>query len=198
VDDFIDAVNAAPEFDINLPLSIEEWLSINEEWKKKSTNEIIAGCVGALDGFFRRTNKPTKKEVSNQISYYSGHYESFGLNCQALVSSDLQFLYFGVVSPSSTNDNISHSSCVELKDVIDSLSLGLYTVADAAYTLTEKLLIPFIGVDHADPAKDSCNYSLSQIRICVEIAFGRLVNMFCILSGKIEGRHYRVSAILIA
>ena len=28
-----------------------EWLSINDEWKKKSTNEIIAGCVGALDDF---------------------------------------------------------------------------------------------------------------------------------------------------
>jgi hypothetical protein len=67
VDDFIDAVNAAPELDINLPLSMEEWLSINEQWKKKSTNEIIAGCVGALDGFSQCTNKPTKKEVPNQI-----------------------------------------------------------------------------------------------------------------------------------
>ena len=52
VDDFIDAVNAAPELDINQPLSIEEWLSINEEWKEKNTNDIIAGCVGALDEFF--------------------------------------------------------------------------------------------------------------------------------------------------
>jgi hypothetical protein len=33
VDDFIDAVNAAHKLDINLSLSIEEWLSINEEWK---------------------------------------------------------------------------------------------------------------------------------------------------------------------
>ena len=152
VDDFIDAANAAPKLDINLPLSIEEWLSINEEWKKKSTNEIIAGCVGALDCFFKCTKKPTKTEVPKQISYYSRHQESFGLNCQALVSSDLQFLYFGVASPGSTNDNTSYPSCVELNDVIDSLPLGLYPVADAACTLTEKLLIPFIGVDRAGPA----------------------------------------------
>jgi hypothetical protein len=81
VDDFIDAVNAAPEVDINLMLSIEEWLSINVEWKKKSTNEIIAGCVGALDGFSNVQVSLLKKELPNQISYYSRHYESFGLNC---------------------------------------------------------------------------------------------------------------------
>jgi hypothetical protein len=36
-----------------------------------------------------------------------------------------------VVSPSSTNDNISDPSCAELKDAIDLLPLGFYTVADA-------------------------------------------------------------------
>jgi hypothetical protein len=64
-----------------------------------------------------------------------------------------------VVSPSSTNDNISDPSCAELKDAIDLLPLGFYTVADAAYTLTEKLLIPIIAVDRADPTTDSFNYS---------------------------------------
>ena len=103
-------------------------------------------------------NKPTKNKESNLISYYSGHYESFGLNCQALVSNDLQFLYFGVGSPGSTNNNVSYPSCVTLKDAIDSLPLGLYSVADAAYTLSEKLLIPFIGVDCSDPSKDAFNY----------------------------------------
>jgi len=53
--------------------------------------------------------------------------------------------------------------------------------------------IPFIGVDCSDPSKDEFNYYLSQLRIHVEMAFGRLVNMFRILSGK-----YEVCAILIA
>ena len=128
IDDFIGAVNAAPELDIKLLQSVEEWVKLNQDWKKKSSNEIIAGCVGALDGFFQCMNKPTKKEASNQKSYYSGHYESFGLNCQAMVSSDLQFLYFGVVSPGSTNDNISYPSCVELKDAIDSLPLTPWVI----------------------------------------------------------------------
>jgi hypothetical protein len=45
VDDFIDAFNSSPELDIHLPKSTEEWLTINAGWKKKSSNEIIAGCV---------------------------------------------------------------------------------------------------------------------------------------------------------
>ncbi len=107
VDDFIDAVNTTPELDLHLPQSQEEWMGVNAGWRKKSTNKIIAGCVGALDGFFQRTNKPSKKDAPNTLCYYSGHYESYGLNCQAFVQSDLQFLFFGVAdAPGSTNDNI--------------------------------------------------------------------------------------------
>ena len=79
------------------------------------------------------------------------------------MSSDLKFLYFGVVSPGSTNDNISHTCCVELKDAIDSLPLGLYVVADAAYMLLEKLVIPYIGADRMHPVKDAFNYYLPQL-----------------------------------
>ena len=56
-DVFIDAVNAAPEFDTCMAKTDNEWEEINHGFKKKSTNEIIAGCVGALHGFFQRTNK---------------------------------------------------------------------------------------------------------------------------------------------
>lgn len=198
VDDFIDAVNSAPELDISFPTTVEEWNDVNAGWTRKSTDELLYGCVGALDGFFQRTNKPSKKAVSNVLAYYSGHYESYGVNCQACVTSDLQFSYFGVVSPGSTNDNISYPLADGLKDVIEKLPLGLYMVGDAAYTLTEHLLVPFTGADRLDPAQDAFNYFLSQLRIRVEMAFGRLVNKFRILSGKVLGSLNRVSAILTA
>ena len=106
-------------------------------------NEIMAGCVGCLDGFFQCTNRPTNKEAANVFSYCSGHYESYGLNCQAYVSADLQFMYFGVVSPGSTNDNISYMFAEELKKAFSNLSPGLFGLADAVYTLGETMLIPF-------------------------------------------------------
>jgi hypothetical protein len=197
-DDFIDAVNAAPELDIHMPQSQSEWEQLNREWRNKSTNEIIAGCVTALDGFFQRCNKPTKNETANPMAYFSGHYQSFGLNCQACVRADLRFIYFCVTAPGSTNDNIAFAQAPGLKEFFDSLPIGLYGLADAAYTLCEALLTPFVGSQRHDPAQDAFNFYLSQLRIRVEMAFGRLVNKFRILSGKINGSIDRVSAILMA
>jgi hypothetical protein len=198
VDDFVDAVNLAPELNIDLPTTPEEWEEIYEQYKMKSSSEIMAGCVGAIDGFFQRTNKPTSKEVGNVIAYYSGHYESYGLNCQACVRADLQFMYFGVISPGSTNDNISFPNATALKNAFDSLPLGRFGVADAAYTLSEGILVPFTGSARLDPAHDAFNYYLSQLRIRVEMAFGRLSNKFRILNGTIVGSQDRASSILIA
>ena len=130
---FLDAVNSAPELDIKMPNTAEEWNALYHEYRRKSNNELMAGCVGCLDGFFQRTNKPTKSEVANVISYYSGHYESYGINCQACVRINLQFMYFGVVSLGSTNDNISYPLATGLKEIFDSLPPGLFGLADAVY-----------------------------------------------------------------
>jgi len=62
--------------------------------------------------------------------------------------------------------------------------------------LSEKHLSPCISVDCMDPINDAFNYYLSQLRIRVEMAFGRLVNMFCMLSGRIEESMDRVWATL--
>jgi len=195
---FLDAVNSAQELDIKMPSTSEEWNEIYHESRRKSTHEIMAGCVGCLDVFSQRTIKPTKCEVANVMSYYSGHCESYGINCQACVCPNLQFMYFGVVSPGSTNDNISYPLAPGLKDIIDSLPPGLFGLADVTYTLSESMLIPFVGTDRCDPSQDAFNYYLSQLRIRVEMAFGRVVNKFRILSGKVGGNMDRVSAVLTA
>ena len=123
----------------------------------------MAGCVGAIDGSFQQTKRPSSKEAPNVLAYYSGHYELCGLNCQACVRPDLQFMYFGVISPRSTNDNISYPLVRPLKLAFDSLPLGRFGVADAAYTLCKAILIPFTGADRLDKAHDAFNYYLSQL-----------------------------------
>ncbi|KAL7552356.1 hypothetical protein ACHAWF_016576 [Thalassiosira exigua] len=173
VNDFLNAVNETPELSINFPSGEAEWETVRRGWTAKSSSGLLHGNLLALDGFFQRTNMPTRKEASNVLSYYSGHYEHYRINCQAAIQSDLQFVYFGVISPGSTNDNISYPKCKVLTEIIDNLPTGLY-------------------------AHDTFNYYLSQLRIRVEMAFGRLVNKFRILGGKVEGSLDRVSAILEA
>ena len=110
---------------------------------KVSRDELFGGCVSAVDGFFQAIACPPVSEVSNQTSYYSGHYENFGLSCQAVCTHDLTFIYFGVVAPGSTNDIIAITKTDNLMDEIWKLALGRFLVGDAAYELTEHLLTPF-------------------------------------------------------
>ena len=47
------------------------------------------------------------------------------------------------------------------------------------------MLIVYVGAHRCDLSQDAFNYYLSQLCIRVEMAFGRLVNKFRILSGKV-------------
>jgi hypothetical protein len=51
---FLDAVNLAPELDTKMPSTPEEWDEIYQEYNMKSSHEIMAGCVGCLDGFLSK------------------------------------------------------------------------------------------------------------------------------------------------
>ncbi|KAL7475838.1 hypothetical protein ACHAW6_001738 [Cyclotella cf. meneghiniana] len=124
------------------------------------------------------------------LSVYQQTEPNGSLQCACLL---FEFMYFGVVSPGFMNDNILYPLAPGLKEVLDALSLGCYAVADAAYTLSECILIPYTGTDRLDPAQDSFNYCLSQLRIHIELAIGRLINKFRILSGKINGSLDRVT-----
>ena len=61
-------------------------------------------------------------------------------------------------------------------------------MADAAYTHSVNLIIPYTGAAQFDTDKDTFNYYLlSQLRFCVDMTFGHLVNKFQILHEKVEG-----------
>ena len=110
-----------------------------------SRDELFGGCVSAVDGFFQAITCPMVSEVSNQTLCYSGHYENFGLNCQAICTHDLTFIYFGVIAPGSTNDIIAITKTDNLMDEIRKLPPSRFLIGDAAYELTEHLLTPYTG-----------------------------------------------------
>ena len=162
---FLEAVLKSKDLEINLPKP-EELEKLRMEFSAKSRFRLMNGCIGAIDGFFQKTIAPKKNETGNTIAYYSGHYESYGLNCQAVCDANLRFLFFAVVSPGSTNDNIAFAQADGLKQFIDKLPHGMYVLGDAAYTVSDKLLTPFVGSQKNDPNKDAFNFYLSQLRIC--------------------------------
>ena len=85
-------------------------------------------------------------------------------------------------SPGGTN-NIAAYRRSTLPDKVEALPLTRYMVGDNAYTPTEHVLVPpFSGSEKPDPGKDAYNHHLSQLRIRIEMCFGRFVSKWRIFS----------------
>lgn len=123
--------------------------------------------------------------------YYTDRKKIFCLNVQAAVDHTGKFRYFAVIAPGKMNDARAYRRCrrlVQWMNRLKGMRGGRYFVtADNAYPLSEVLLIPFrrnqIG---GDIYKDSYNFYLSQLRIRIEMAFGRMHTKFRLLRTKME------------
>ena len=133
--DFIKGVNMCPALNINMPTTCAEWDCVKREFRQKSKDGIMNGCVGCIDGLLQKTLAPRYTEVDNVRSYYSGHYEHYGLNCQGICDARLRFLFFGVVGCGSMNDNIAYTLAGSLSNTIKNLPQEMFIVGDAAYLI---------------------------------------------------------------
>ena len=83
-----------------------------------------------------------------------------------------------------------------LLDVLEGLPPGVFLVGDAAYTLQDRVLVPFTGSQRDQKHKDAFNFFLSQLRIRIEMAFGLLTNKWQILRNNLQCRLSKCSDIL--
>ncbi len=63
---------------------------------------------------------------------------------------------------------------------------GKYQVGDAAYSVSEKMLVPFTGSQRNNANNDAYNFCLSQLRIRIEMAFGLMSNKWRILRTPLQ------------
>ena len=70
--------------------------------------------------------------------------------------------------------------------MVEALPRTRYVVGDNAYTPSEHVLVPFAGVEKTDSLKDTYNFHLSQVRIRIEMAFGRLVSKWRIFKSPLS------------
>ena len=86
----------------------------------------------------------------------------------------MRFLYIAVAGPGKLNDSRAKKRLASFNKWLDELPSKYFIVADNAYSLSHNLLVPFCGGQKADDYNDSYNFHLSQLRIRVEMALGRL------------------------
>jgi hypothetical protein len=173
---------------IQLLTTAEELELVATGWRSKSTADgCYHGLVLALDGFLSIRTQPGKNECANTAEYFSGHKKIPAINVQAAVDHQLRFRYVCVAAPGKTNDGRAFSvECMGLQEWLQNLDDKYFVCADNAYPMSNKLLVPFKGAQAQALYHSSYNFYLSQLRIRVEMAFGRMTTKFRVLRGKMS------------
>jgi DDE superfamily endonuclease len=192
----IDAILMCDELAYSFPNTIDDIQQAANDFRSKSTNGVIDGCVACLDGLLLRIQTPSSNETGNVKAYFSGHYQAYGINVQAACDSNCRFVYAALAAPGGAND-IAAFRKTSLHNIANQLPLGKYIIGDNAYVCTEHLLTPFPGEQKNEPKKDSYNFYLSQLRMRIEMAFGLLVNKWRIFKHPLQVKLKNVGKVFI-
>ena len=195
---FVDAVNSCEELKIVFPDSQKDINKLQNGFQAKSTPGLIRGCVGCIDGLLIEIKHSSKKECGNAPNLYnSGHYCCYGLNIQAVCDVRMRFIFSSVAATGRSSDKAALEKN-SLHTIMSQLPLGLYIIGDAAYTVSDQMLVPFTGSSCQHPSKDAYNYFVSQMQIQIEISFGLLTNKWQVLQSSMVTSISRSSEIIMA
>jgi hypothetical protein len=64
---------------------MEEKSTLRVNMASKSEEDVLQGCLGAIDGWLVNIRKFNGRGTVNVISYLSGHYQTMGVSVQALL-----------------------------------------------------------------------------------------------------------------
>ena len=183
----IKAIACCSELAIKFPQTKAECEAAAAGFRSVSYNGVVANCIGVVDGYLFCINTPSKKEAENVRSYFSGHYQCYGLNIQAVTDHLCRFIYFAICAPGVTGDNQAIHQ-IDLFEMIENLPRGFCVIGDAAYQAMEHLVSIFGGFDRLIARNDNFNYYASQCRIHVEMAFGMMQMKWGILQHPAQSR----------
>jgi hypothetical protein len=89
---------------LNFPKTKEEVAAAIAGFASVSTDQAVYNCVGVVDGYLMRIKVPSKKEVKNVRSFFSGHYQCYGINIQAAADHQSHFIHLSFAAPGVTGD----------------------------------------------------------------------------------------------
>jgi hypothetical protein len=152
----------------------------SREFGEISAHGAMFGCVACVDGYLLRIQVPSSKETPNVKAFYSGHYNTYGMNVQAACDHRSRFVSACIAAPGSSSDLFAYGK-TNLSQQVNNLPIGKFIVGDNAYVCTERLLTPFSGNERTEPQHDTFNFYLSQVRMRIEMAFGLMTQKWQIL-----------------
>eukprot|EP00644_Phytophthora_capsici_P018297 jgi/Phyca11/131116/e_gw1.101.26.1 len=174
--DVMDALCDCPELRIQSPVASEQRIHhLADSFAKISMDGILSACVGCIDGWLCQIRAPSANEVPDVAAFFSGHYQMYGLNVQAICDAHSRFTGYCFNSPGKMGDSIAFKKGSLSNDILK-LPPEFYIVGDNAYPLSDSLLVPFTKLELKGKVYSDFNFFLSQLRIRIEMSFGLLVN----------------------
>jgi DDE superfamily endonuclease len=177
----ITAICKAPELKPKFPKTDEEIQDAISGFASISTGGVINNCVGVVDGYLLRIKVPNQKEAKNVKSFFSGHYQCYGVNVQAVADHHCRFLFIAFAGPGVMSDKDAFGETT-LRDLVEGLPFGICIIGDAAYCPSEHLVPVYQGLCKTEARYDNFNYYASQVRIRIEMAFGMMSMKWGILN----------------
>ena len=157
----------------------------------------IWNCVAAVDGYHLQIQTPSKAEAKNVKPFFSGHYQTYGVNIQAACDSHCRFSFIGIAGPGVMGDREALTQ-VSLGSLVEQLP-GMYcAIGDCAYTPTEHLVPIFRGANALLQGNENFNFFASQLRSRIEMAFGLMVKKWGILSRPLTIKLKNIKRLVIA
>jgi DDE superfamily endonuclease len=192
----IDLLNTCPFLSIQFPQTREECHLAAEGFRDISSGDAIINCVSVVDGLLVKIKTPSKEEAKNVRSFFSGHYQCYGMNIQASCDHHSRFTFLGVAGPGIMSDRDAIEQ-IPLGDLIEKLPDNYCVIADCAYRPSESLVPIFGGASALDPINDNWNFYASQCRIRIEMAFGMLKQKWGILNSPLQIRLKNVKRLMV-
>ena len=125
----------------------------------------IWNCISVIDGYHLQIQTPSKTEVKNVRSFFSGHYQMHGVNIQGACDHHCRITFLGVAGPGVMVGDRDAISMEKLGSLVEGLS-GIYcAIGDCAYTASEHLIPIFREKKARIPRNNNFNFYASQLRI---------------------------------
>lgn len=186
-------------FLFQLPESPEQWLAIEEGFRKK-----FPRCVGAIDGKHIVIKCP-----AHSGSEYYNYKGTYSIVLMALVDSDYRFIFADIGGQGRISDGgIFQNSLLWQKIQTNALNLPpdaplpgremnvpYVFLGDGAFALHKNVMKPFPGNHDMGTNERTFNYRLSSCRVIVENSFGVVTSIFRVFKKPIEIDISKVSMI---
>jgi len=92
------------ELSCKFPSTAKELEEAAQGFELLRTQAAIKGCVACLDGYLLRIRVPSSTETGDVKAYFSGHYQTYGINVQVACDHKCRFVYAAVAGPGGAND----------------------------------------------------------------------------------------------